>query len=114
MDITIPDIVTTIFTNEPKDPCSYKLGLSQETLERNVNMFQVLMNILILGAKQLFGESVSPHNMTQKDIQLLQKYFNSFGYNIEYNIETEMSRVVVWFADYSMPVRDCKGMARKI
>lgn len=79
------DIINQIFTRPPQPPCTYVICLSQDLSDKNINMFQFLMNILITGAKKLYGENINAQNLTNEQFNTLKMYMESLGYCIKYN-----------------------------
>jgi hypothetical protein len=104
----VSDFVEMIFSNPPKEPCSFILIASQNSLP-------TLMNILIAGAHKLFGESIKPTDVSESQFALLQKYFKSFGYIIKYNYTyknalcSEIAKINIWFQNYK-PLKTCQGI----
>ena len=43
------------------------------------------MNILICGAKKIYGEDITADNITKAQLETLQRYMMSIGYIIKYN-----------------------------
>ena len=67
------------------------------------------MLILIEGSKILFGEDIQPINISKEKFALLQKYFNSFGYVINYNYDNINGipcKVNIWFTLF-VPEHNC-------
>ena len=93
-EVELSKMVNIVFANPPGNANSYKLDLSvgdgdvemtDEVLDQlSKTTSRVLMNIFITGCGILFGDSVSPGNMTEEQFQLINKYINSFGYNTHY------------------------------
>lgn len=116
-------LVTMIFSKPPKPPCTYTLMLPENVIKNQVTMFQLLMNFLIAGAKHLYGDCITPEQISEKQFQELKYYIESVGYMIKYNyryltntnidIQNENSpRIInIWFEKYFEQV-DCHG--RKI
>ena len=116
-------LITMIFSKPPKPPCTYTLMLPENVIKNQVTMFQLLMNFLIAGAKHLYGNYITPEQISEKQFQELKYYVESVGYMIKYNyryltdtnidIQNENSpRIInIWFEKYSEQI-DCHG--RKI
>jgi hypothetical protein len=77
------DIINQIFTRPPQPPCTYIIALVDD--KQNITMFQFLMNVLIAGAKKLYGENINAQNLTQDEFNTLKMYMESLGYFIKYN-----------------------------
>lgn len=106
---TIDEIVNCVFgPNIPMRPGSINLRFSHDPALVN----KILSNIMILGAKKIFGDSVSPSNITQKQFLLLNDYFHSMNYNIKYtpnvNHNNEISGYHVTYEPYIHNVK-CNG-----
>lgn len=77
-------------------------------------MFPYLMGIFINGAIALFGEDVTPQNMTLEQFALLKRYMLSLGHKVmhryEDNEREDEKNVVIhiWFEPIQI-LTDCKG-----
>lgn len=95
-------IVNLVFSRSPSPPCTYEIALSQEVY--NVTLFQLLMNILIFGAKKLYGEFITADQITKQQLDELKEYMTSMGYIIKYNYTYDEGgtplRVNIWFEPY--------------
>lgn len=107
MNIPINLLVEMIFKNPPQRPSSIKISNGDDK-----NMLPVLMNILILGSKKLFGDSIQPAHITNAQLNILQEYFNSMGYIIKYNYtfspEGIPIRINIWFEHFNS-ITKCNG-----
>jgi hypothetical protein len=106
---TIEEIVDCVFGPKlPLRPGSINLRFSHDPTIVN----KILSNIMILGAKKLFGYSISPSNITKKQFSLLNDYFHSMNYNIKYtpnvNHNNEISGYHVIYEPYIHNVK-CNG-----
>lgn len=117
---TVTDIVELLFNTSPVGPCTYNIFTSEKpTNDDRVNMFPFLLEIFIKGAKKLYGESINPQNMTQKQFDTLKKYMLSIGYLTKYNytytdedVEKKKPIMVnIWFEPYKVII-DCHGIKR--
>lgn len=114
MNVTVNEIVDLIFSKPPQPPHSYTIDLTAATAEQNITVFQILMNILINGAKRLFGEHVTPNTISSEQFQTLQEYMKSIGYNIKHNYTYSEDNtntpiaINIWFEHY-MPNINCHG-----
>lgn len=114
-NINLIEFINTIFSKPASKPCSFiinsRLTLNEYEKNRHI-MLPILMNILILGAKKLFGENITPKNMTPSQFEILQNYFKSFGFIIKYDfiIENDIpAKVDIWFEKYK-PIQTCNGL----
>lgn len=95
---SIPDFIENLFSQSPKPPCSVNLQLTNET-----KRLETLMVILVNGAKYLYGNNVSPTNLSKEQFDFLQSYFYSIGFIIrfkkQYLDEDEkiLHKVDIWF-----------------
>jgi hypothetical protein len=123
----IEALVNVIFSKPPKPPCTYNLMLPETVIVNQVIMFQLLMNFLIAGAKYLYGNHITPEQISEKQFEELKHYIESIGFMIRYNYKyitnddtnypknlspLEHPRVInIWFEKY-FEKTDCHG--RKI
>lgn len=115
---TLEYLVETIFSQSPKPPCTFNIALSEE--EYNTTMFQLLMGLLISGAKRLYGESITPNDISEQQFDELKRYMESVGYRVKHNYKTigeddpnipdnQKPRIInIWFEQF-MPSIDCHG-----
>jgi hypothetical protein len=117
-ELTVNDIVNKIFTKPPLPPCTYALKLSFEnenTIE--VNMFHFLMKILIDGAKILYGEDITPNQISPYQFDILKQYILSLGYELKHNYtyldddNTKPYKINIWFEPYKQLV-SCNGTTK--
>lgn len=100
-----------IFSEPPKPPCTYNLKLAEND---NTTMFQLLMSVLIYGAKKLYGHNITPGEITSQQFDTLKSYIRSMGYVIKYNYSdlklnnTNAPIINIWFEQY-IPNVDCHG-----
>jgi len=105
-ETSVVAFVDKVFSCPPKEPCTYLIGTLQTT-----NKLQMLMNILILGARKMYGNDIEPSKITIKQLDHLQSYFKSFGYRIKYIYDDPLQpkKVNIWFEDYK-PLVTCSGI----
>lgn len=101
--IAFSQMINTIFENSPKDISTY-------SIKSTTRMFPILMEILITGAKKLYGEDITPSQLTYEQFNILQKYIMSIGYKVMYNYTENINGKIinVWFEEIKKVV-DCKG-----
>lgn len=106
-------IVNIVFAKDPLPPYSFDIALAQDAY--NVTLFQMLMNILICGAKKLYGESITVEQITKSQLDELQKYMMSIGYIIKYNYTYNEQnipiKVNIWFEPYLYESK-CNGIIK--
>ena len=119
-EITLQDIVIKIFSEPPKNPCTYNLSVLNSP---NITLFQLLMSLLISGARHLYGESVSPNDITNDQFEELKSYMESVGYKIKHNytllnendsdpntLDEHNPRMInIWFEEFK-PIINCHGI----
>jgi hypothetical protein len=107
---TLRCLVNTIFTSIPKPPCTYTIAVAEE-ISSQVTMFQLLMNLLIAGAKKLYGETITPNDISNEQFEELKRYMESVGYEIKHNYtylnddpnikDEDKPRVInIWFEQF--------------
>jgi hypothetical protein len=107
--INVAELANILFSQPPLDPCTYKVI-------SNTNIFHPLMDLLIRGAKILYGQHITPQQMTEDQFDLLKKYMLSIGYKIKHNYSSldELATlpqphvINIWFEPFSIQ-RDCHG-----
>ena len=104
-------IVNVVFAKEPLPPYTYNIGLAEDAY--NVTLFQLLMNILICGARKIYGDYITAENLTKRQFEELQRYMMSIGYIIKYNYtynkEGIAIKVNIWFEPYMINSK-CNGI----
>ena len=86
-EIDVDLLVEKIFNEEPKESCSIQLSL-----EENISLSELsdlLTYITVMGIKKLFsvnGSKIKLENMNKDHIDLVNKYVNSFGFNMNLTI----------------------------
>ena len=108
---TVENVVDTVFSKPPKEPCTYNLIVTDSPFDDvRIAMFPFLMQILITGAKKLFGNQITPQTLTSMQFEKLQSYMLSLGYQIKYNYsqKNDNTFVNIWFQPYTQQ-RNCHG-----
>jgi|UniRef100_A0A6C0ALY7 hypothetical protein len=104
-------IVNVVFAKEPLPPYTYNIGLAEDAY--NVTLFQLLMNILMCGARKIYGDYITAENLTKRQFEELQRYMMSIGYIIKYNYtynkEGIAIKVNIWFEPYMFNSK-CNGI----
>lgn len=112
-DLDTLSIVNMIFVKEPLPPYTYSVLLSEHTY--NVTLFQLLMNILICGARKLYGDCITVDTITKDQLETLQRYMMSIGYIIKYNYTYDEHnipiKVNIWFEPYMFESK-CNGIIK--
>jgi hypothetical protein len=108
---SLQQLIDIIFSNYPKPPCTYMLTQDSP----NFTLFQLLMTLLISGAKKLYGEHITPSDITDEQFKELQSYIESVGYKIKYNftdIELDIGKqkvINIWFEPF-LDYVNCHGI----
>ena len=95
---SIHEFVESLFSQNPKSPCSTKLQITDDTKK-----IETLMSILVGGAKYLYGPNIRPEFLSVKQFDFLQSYFNSFGFVIRFKkhfLDSEnkyLLKIDIWF-----------------
>jgi len=86
------DFTIFLFSEPPKEQSSIKLQLNQskEKMHIGLHIFQELLMIFTSGMKYLFSEEekLDITKLEQKDIDLMEKYFESMGFKVEIEVFT--------------------------
>ena len=91
-EIDLDDFINKIFNNKPQEIKSICLSFFNYDSENNDNindLFNNLSYIFTEGVKILFSnnnEEIKIENITDNEINLINKYFNSFGIIVNINI----------------------------
>ena len=91
--IYIDDMINTIFSNEPQDIKSIQLSFD---VNDEYELFKILVDILTSGLKILFGDEnkkVNINRITENDFKKIEKYFNSFGFDIKYKYDIPLDKI---------------------
>jgi hypothetical protein len=116
--MSIENVLDKIFSEPPKAPCTYNLNLSNDN---SGTMFQLLLGVLIYGAKKIYGDDITPSQITLEQFDVLKSYIESIGYVIKHNY-TDLTQneiisspklnapsvINIWFEQY-IPKIDCHG-----
>jgi hypothetical protein len=100
--VSVLEIVDMIFNNPPMEACSIQVVLCEDSNSHS-NLFHLLMDIMMQGAKRLFGNDISAQNITHEQFKTLKKYMRSIGYEVKNNFTTTPENIVlvnIWFEPY--------------
>ena len=89
--MNIDSFIEKIFNEKPKDRKTINLEFTdiESNIEnKNLNkiIFDELVYILTKGIKILYKKNIDIEFVTNDDIKIINKYFNSFGFNINLKI----------------------------
>jgi hypothetical protein len=104
MEISLDNIIRTIFTNPLQPKYTYTIEFEEnpnqrgESSERTEYIFKQLKYILRKGLSYLFphfyvNNILQFHRFTIKEFTIIQKYFNSFGFQLHYKIKQYRSSI---------------------
>lgn len=79
-------IAQAIFSNNPKEPNTIKLGLDESD---NEYVFELMLNILLEGIYVKFGTNFNIKSLTIEVITLLNEYMKSMGFTISNHQDKE-------------------------
>ena len=92
MDGDADEFTIFLFSEPPKEKNSIKLELdpSKKDIHIGLHIFQELLMIFTAGIKYLFSkdEKVDITTLTEEDISIMNRYFESMGFIININIFT--------------------------
>ena len=86
-EIDVDSLVEKIFGDEPKEACSIQLSLEEDISLSELS--DLLTYITIMGIKKLFSvnnSKIKLENMNDEHINLVNKYVNSYGFNMKLSI----------------------------
>ena len=97
---TLQQLVDIVFASPPLPACTYNICLQDDgKSDHNVVVFPFLMNILVGGAKKLYGDKVNPQTISAAQFEMLKRYIRSLGYNVKHTFWHGVGDTVVniWF-----------------
>lgn len=92
--LNIPLFVNCVFSGDPKPPCTFTIHFNNIP-KRETN--KILWNILVTGARKLYGNEISIDNIQPYQFFLLDKYIQSMGFKIKYDNTNCPGGILVWF-----------------
>lgn len=104
----LKELIFKLFSNPPQNKQSLRLELennneddSEESNKMRAYKNNLLMTIFINGSRILFGESVTPTNISERQFNLLNLYMESIGYTCKYeyvkNEDGVNTNINIWF-----------------
>lgn len=91
IDSNIPELAEKIFSQPPKEPYTINLELQMapdigsRTPAEAQTIFEVLSHMLMCGMRVKYGERQDPKHLTPQQIDTLNKYMRSMGFNVVVN-----------------------------
>jgi hypothetical protein len=89
MDFDWNEFVEKLFQQSPQDPFTYRMEFLEEMDAKKLS--GLLGAMLIKGAKQLYSKEIA--QLTPQEIETLQRYYRSIGFEVEYDVETKIQYV---------------------
>lgn len=89
MDFDWNEFVERLFKQGPSDPFTFRMEFLDE-MDSN-KLSQLLGNMLVVGAKQLYNKEIA--QLDQNEIDKLQKYYRSIGFEVEYQLKTKIQYI---------------------
>ncbi len=85
MDFDWNDFVEKVYSYPPQDPFTFFLEWLDDM--EALKLSELLGNMLVKGCQQLYKKEIAQLN--PDEIDTLQKYYRSLGYEVEFKIKTE-------------------------
>ena len=89
VDIDFERLTERIFNEPPADPFTYRLEFLTELDENGLR--KELGKMLMRGCKQKYNKEIA--QLDEKEIEEMQKYYRSIGYEVDYAIGTQIRYV---------------------
>lgn len=86
MEVDLEQLIISIFSEPPGEPRSKTISFDTTDLKQ---LFESLLMIFTNGMKILFGDyrgRVELQNLKEEDIGIVQRYFNSMGFNFYFDV----------------------------
>lgn len=86
MEVDLEQLIISIFSEPPGEPRSKTISFDTNNLKQ---LFESLLMIFTNGMKLLFGNQIGRvelQNLNEDDIGIVQRYFNSMGFNFYFDI----------------------------
>ena len=94
MSFTIDNFIEKVFRESPKEKNSISLEFDnyENANENNLNkvIFDELVYVLTNGIKIIYGSNINIENISDNDIKLINKYFNSFGFMVGLKVTNKL------------------------
>ena len=98
IECNIPQIAEQLFSSPAREPFTVDIELETENVENRSpeqaqTIFEVLAHILLYGIRVKYGEDQDPRRLNETQINDLNKYMRSFGFNVvlnTYSVEETM------------------------
>jgi len=98
IESNVPQLAEQLFSIPPKEPFTVGLqleteGVTNRSPEEAQTIFEVLAHMLLYGVKVKYGEAQDPRKLNEQQVDILNKYMRSFGFNIvltSYSMDQKM------------------------
>lgn len=89
MDFDWGEFVNNLFSQPPQDPFTFSMEFLDNIDERQLS--ELLGSMLITGAKNKYHKQIA--ELSPPEIEQLQRYYHSIGYEVKYQINTKLQFV---------------------
>lgn len=98
IESNVPQLAEQLFSKPAGEPCTVVLQLETDDVtdrspEQAQTIFEVLAHILLYGVKVKYGQDQDPRKLNAAQINTLNKYMQSFGFNVVLNTYTMEERM---------------------
>ena len=101
MDINLETVIDIIFENPIKSPNSYIISFPDYSLKE---IFEALLSIFTEGMQRFYRDGdgkVELKNVSEKQIEKINRYFHSFGITLVIEVYTELEYQFINIIKYS-------------
>ena len=101
MDINLEKVIDIIFENPIKSPNSYIISFPDYSLKE---IFEALLSIFTEGMQRFYRNvdgKVELKNISEKQIEKINRYFHSFGITLVIEVYTELEYLFINIIKYS-------------
>lgn len=89
VDFSWKDFVETIYKRDPEPPYTFSMEALEDMPQNGLQ--QYLTNFIIYGAKKIYNKELA--RLDQKEINNLQRYLRSIGWDVNYKVETRLQKL---------------------
>ena len=97
------EFIKDIFNTSPKNIHYYTDRIIDQ---QNLNTF-TLTCLLLYGAQKLFGNEITPNIISLEQFNILNKYMNSIGYDVQYTFLS--TNIKILFSKIPLKKKTCNG-----
>lgn len=109
---SLDDFIDTLVSAPPQNPNSISLDIDTDNYE---NLFKVLIEIFTKSMKYVYGDNMGRVNLDelgQSDLDLMSKYFGSFGFKLFVERVEGNNNKTSYGATENQPVKDSELKAQ--